>query len=171
MPSGKVHDQITVVGAVISVPVWWYLAPLPRDTTTVGVLVGAILFSGLMLSPDLDLNSSIYHRWGPFKYLWWPYQRALPHRSWLSHSWLISPFLRLGYFLCMVWLLAFAVLWGMHELTGAGPLVPARTPLDIVGMLYYKYPEHSLYFALGTLIGTGLHTGADAIVTGFKRRF
>src|SRR5262249_45965301 len=103
MPSGEVHDRITVIGAAVAAPVWWLLTPPPPERTAGGTLVCATLFSGLMLSPDLDLDSSIYRRWGPLRFLWWPYQKAIPHRSRLSHSFVLGPLLRLAYFLFLVW--------------------------------------------------------------------
>src|SRR5436305_9344184 len=99
MPDGKTHDKITVIGAVAAVPAWAFLAPPPHEWSVGLTLFGATLFSGLMLSPDLDLDSSIYRRWGPFRFLWWPYQKIMPHRSVASHSLLLGPLLRILYFL------------------------------------------------------------------------
>ncbi|MGC4046705.1 MAG: DUF2227 family putative metal-binding protein [Armatimonas sp.] len=78
MPDGKTHDMITVVGAVVAAPAWWLLTQESRDYTVCATLVGSILFSGLMLSPDLDLDSSIYRRWGPLRFLWWPIKNWSP---------------------------------------------------------------------------------------------
>ena len=86
MPSGKVHDRITVVAAAVSAPAWataaWAspgISPAAKDWTVGAALVVSLLFSGLLLSPDLDLDSSIYKRWGPFRFIWWPYQKLMPH--------------------------------------------------------------------------------------------
>ena len=85
-------------------PAWWFLTPASGHDVTVGAtLVVATVFSGLMLSPDLDLESGPYHRWGPLRYLWWPYKSVIPHRSPLSHSLVVGPTLRIVYFLFMVW--------------------------------------------------------------------
>ena len=57
----------------------------------------AFLIGGLWLSPDLDTNSRPYQRWGPLRWLWWPYRKALRHRSVLSHSPLLGTLVRVGY--------------------------------------------------------------------------
>jgi uncharacterized metal-binding protein len=51
------------------------------------VFAGAALVGELWLSPDLDHDSGArpYRRWGPLRILWLPYQRAIPHRSPVSH--------------------------------------------------------------------------------------
>lgn len=171
MPSGVVHDRITAVGAVLAAPLWWYLAPHPQDNTVGGALVVGILFAGWMLSPDLDLNSSIYKRWGPLRFLWWPYQKIVPHRHWISHSWVLSPALRVSYLLALLWLSSWAVLWGIRQSSGLGPGVPQRTPVDLVQDLYHHYPQATLFGALGLVIGTALHSGADTVQTFLKKRF
>lgn len=171
MPSGPVHDRITAVGAVLALPAWWYASPTPQNWPVAGALVGGILFSGWMLSPDLDLNSSIYKRWGPFRFLWWPYQKLVPHRSWVSHSWFISPLLRVAYLLGVTWLVAFMVLWGLRQASGLGPGAPEHTPWDLVQDIYHRYPQATLMGCLGLVIGTALHSGADTIQTFLKKRF
>ena len=85
MPSGRVHDQITMLTAAASVPAWWFLTP-SHDALTFGSGVAAYLFSGFWLSDDLDTNSISYKRWGALRFLWWPYQKLVPHRSWVSHG-------------------------------------------------------------------------------------
>ena len=170
MPSGKVHDRITAVGAGLAVPVWWYLTPAPQDWKIAATLVVATLFSGWMLSPDLDLDSSIYRRWGPLRFLWYPYQKFVPHRSWVSHSWLLSPLMRVAYLMGMVWLLAWAVLWGIRQASGLGPGVPERTPWDLCRDIYAHNPQATLMALVGLIFGTALHTGADTISSFRKRR-
>ena len=140
MPSGKTHDIITVVGAAISAPVWWYLTTEPRDYSVGVTLVGSILVSGLMLSPDLDLDSSIYHRWGPLKWLWLPYQKLVPHRSFLSHS-MLGALLRIGYFLLMIWGLSHLISLGVEK-AGVGHLRPLPSPAELVQGLYSTERRH-----------------------------
>jgi uncharacterized metal-binding protein len=172
MPSGKVHDKLTIIGAVAAIPVWLAFAPRPWDWTAGATLVGATLFSGLMLSPDLDLNSSIYHRWGPFKFLWWPYQKAIPHRSRLSHSLLLGPALRLAYFALIVWGLFRIGTWAASLW---GPVTMNRNQMSQAGgdfliNFWRTHPNHFLMFLVGTFLGTALHVGADAIPHKSKKR-
>jgi uncharacterized metal-binding protein len=170
VPSGKVHDKITLVGAIVAIPVWWYLTPAPQNWAIGGTLVVSTLFSGWLLSPDLDLNSSIYKRWGPLRFLWYPYQKMIPHRSWISHSWFLSPLMRVGYLLVMTWLMAWATLWGIRQASGLGPGVPETTPLDLIQSLYSRFPQHTLMTIIGLIFGTALHTGADTLYSSLKRR-
>ena len=168
MPSGKVHDRITVIGAIAAAPAWWQLSQDSRDYTVGATLVGAILFSGLMLSPDLDLNSSIYHRWGPLKWLWLPYQRAVPHRSFLSHS-MLGALLRVAYFLLVLWGISHLIAWGVLQ-AGVGHIRPLNSPLDLLRNLYADHRRQLELGIVGLLLGTVLHTGADTVVTFIKRR-
>jgi uncharacterized metal-binding protein len=170
MPSGKIHDQITVVGAIVIAPVWYIFAPAPTNLTAGLCLVGATLFSGLMLSPDLDLNSSIYSRWGPFRYLWWPYQKAIPHRSKLSHSYLLGPALRVLYFLLVAWLLLRTGTWIAAQFVSFDRNTISRQATDLVVNFWHKYPDHAHMTALGLFFGPALHCAADTIVSGFKSK-
>jgi uncharacterized metal-binding protein len=95
MPNGRTHDAITIITAAGAFAAAEYYN-FGHILSTVASC--AVLFSGLMFSPDLDLNSRPYQRWGPLKALWWPYQKALPHRHILSHGLLIGTICRLIYF-------------------------------------------------------------------------
>jgi uncharacterized metal-binding protein len=75
-----------------------------------GLIAGAAHYvGGLMLSPDLDLVSRPYKRWGLLRFIWLPYQRLIPrHRHWLSHGPVIGSAVRLVYlaaWLSPVWFL------------------------------------------------------------------
>lgn len=170
MPSGKVHDQITVIAAAALAPVWYTFTPAPVDPTVGLALVASTLFSGLMLSPDLDLNSSIYSRWGPLRYLWLPYQKAIPHRSKLSHSYLLGPALRVIYFLAISWLLLRAGTWVAVQFVDFDRNSVSRQATDIVLNFWRQYPDHARMTALGLFIGPALHCAADTIVSGTKRK-
>jgi uncharacterized metal-binding protein len=171
MPCGVVHDRITVVGAVLAAPAWWYLLPAsPHDLTAGALLVGATLFSGLMLSPDLDLVSGPYHRWGPFRYIWWPYQKVIPHRSPLSHSLIVGPALRIAYFLFMLWALFRGVTYLLDALgiTHINRNALSAQYSDAFVGFWRAHPYHLEMCVLGILFGTALHVGADLIVTACK---
>jgi uncharacterized metal-binding protein len=171
MPSGKVHDRITVVGAVAAGVAWYFLAPPPKEVTSCVALVGMTLFSGLMLSPDLDLHSSVYNRWGPLKFIWLPYQKLIPHRSPLSHSYLLGPILRVVYFLCMGWLLLRLGTFVAAQFTQINRGDITKQYTDGLLWLWKMHPIPVQYAAGGLILGTFLHVAADTVVTGFKRRF
>jgi uncharacterized metal-binding protein len=172
MPSGKVHDRITLVGAVAAGAAWYFLAPPPKEPASCVALVGMTLFSGLMLSPDLDLHSSVYNRWGPLKFIWLPYQKLIPHRSPLSHSYLLGPLLRVVYFLFTGWLLLRLGTFIAAQFTNninRGDITKQYT--DGLLWLWNYHPIPVQYAAAGLILGTFLHVAADTIVTGVKRRF
>lgn len=169
MPSGKVHDQITIVAAVVVAPIWWYFAPTHSPSET-AILAASTLVSGLLFSPDLDLNSSIYHRWGPLRFIWWPYQKLIPHRSKLSHSFILGPLLRLVYFLGITWVLLRGLSWVVSLFIDFDRNGWSQRTSDVVVNAYHFYPRHFQVFLVGMFLGAGLHTGADLIVTAYKKR-
>jgi len=56
----------------------------------------------LMLSPDLDLNSRPFQRWGWLRWIWIPYQKSMRHRSVFSHGPIIGTTLRILYLACWI---------------------------------------------------------------------
>lgn len=87
MPSGQTHDQISLVAAPIVAMATY------RITGDTGLAIAATsghLFSSFLLSPDLDLHSNPYKRWGWLRWIWIPYQKQLKHRSIWSHGFLIG---------------------------------------------------------------------------------
>ena len=169
MPSGKVHDKITVVTAVASVPVWWLEDPARN---VVGFVIGLIayLFSGFWLSDDLDTNSIAYQRWGAFRWLWWPYRKLVPHRSWVSHDIGFGPIFRVAYFVVMLWAVMRGVLW---------LLVKAGIPVDrdaVLGGFWgfttdwtLAHPSWVVCAVIGLVLGGCAHSLADMIVSWAKR--
>lgn len=102
MASGRHHDRATWALSLPFALLWWpWLGPAGVISAGLGFLVG-----GLLLSPDLDTRSNATRRWGVLKLLWWPYRRALSHRSLFSHSPLLGTSLRLAYLAAMVLLLS-----------------------------------------------------------------
>ncbi|MGQ4647557.1 DUF2227 family putative metal-binding protein [Lyngbya aestuarii] len=94
MPSGQTHDRITLW----SLPVVMGLTLVLTRSSDLTLLVsGGFLFSGLMLSPDLDLYSRPFKRWGWLRWIWIPYQKGMRHRSMLSHGPIIGTTLRIVY--------------------------------------------------------------------------
>ena len=170
MPDGRTHDQITLVGAALCIPVWFLLAPPEwrTDYAACGTLVGATLFSGLMLSPDLDLNSSIYHRWGPLRFIWWPYQKLVPHRSPLSHSLLLGPLIRILYFLLVGYILLRVGSWCLRFIMPVDRNALSREYLSLLYNMPSQYPHHFIAGTGGIIYGGALHIGADAFVSRVK---
>lgn len=165
MPSGTTHDHLTVTVAVfIGTALMVQAEPSSANLNRAIVTSGAILASGLLASPDLDTASSIYERWGLLKWLWWPYQRFLPHRSWLSHGWLLAPWIRLAYCVAIVALIA-------------GVIHVTRYPAFSYRAWWSVAQEHPdrLWFLAGWWMGSVLHSLADWVSTaalklGYRRR-
>lgn len=93
MASGKNHDRsIFFTSPVVAIVVGSHSLELGI------VAASAHLLGGLYLSPDLDLVSKPYKRWGYLRVLWLPYQKLIPcHRHWLSHGVIVGSVVRLLY--------------------------------------------------------------------------
>jgi uncharacterized metal-binding protein len=105
MASGKNHDRAIIITTPIMLA-----AAIASDHAEVGLIATASYYlAGIYLSPDLDLVSRPFKRWGLLRWLWLPYQRLIPrHRHWLSHGPAIGSAVRLIYlaaWLSPLWLL------------------------------------------------------------------
>lgn len=166
MPNAHTHDAITVVTGGILAPLG-YLTLLrqgqPPEVVQLDtlLLVGAHLLSGIMFSPDLDIDSRIDNRWGIFCWIWWPYMWAVPHRSrWLSHGLIIAPLIRLLYFYGIVILLLVSLIWTLDWLD----IVVPNYHIQITNYLLTlarTYPQEVLVFITGFITGSAAHTIAD----------
>jgi uncharacterized metal-binding protein len=170
MPSGRTHDLITFA---IAPPVFagaqYYAGDLLLATTA----TVAMVFAGLMFGPDLDLDSKPYRRWGPLRFIWKPYQVALPHRSRLSHGLVFSTIFRILYFIAVTTVLAATVLYVRQRyLYGAQTTWTAefnRLSLDLGE--FWRTTDKRYFWAsfAGLWIGAAAHTVADVIFTIAKK--
>jgi uncharacterized metal-binding protein len=91
MASGKNHDRaIYFATPVVGIIGGSYSLELGL------IAASSHLLAGLYLSPDLDLKSLPWKRWGLLRFIWLPYQR-IPHRHWLSHAPVVGSIGRLLY--------------------------------------------------------------------------
>lgn len=170
MPSAPTHDLITVLSgaAITSLAYYAYLeyTPISPDTALACSLWlgGAHLLSGIMFSPDLDIDSAIDNRWGIFFWIWRPYMWLIPHRGFWSHSLIISPLLRLGYFAAVVYGLALAFVWVLGQIGLATPAYH-REWAAWVQELIRAHPTETWAFVIGFCTGSAAHTIADWLVT------
>jgi uncharacterized metal-binding protein len=167
VPETQVHDRITIVSAALLTPV---VLAVPSDNRWLswGALIGAHLFSGLLLSNDLDIRAIEYRRWGPFRWIWWPYERLVPHRSWVSHGLVVGPLLRLAYLalavdLCVV-LVALAVCG-----TGGDGLGLMHRWHAFWAQLVSGFPRRFGEGLLGLVLGGALHSIPDWMQTTVRR--
>ena len=169
MPSGKTHDKITVVTAIAAVPVWWWESAT-KDWAGLAVGLTAYFFSGFWLSDDLDTHSIAYKRWGVLRWLWWPYQKLVPHRSWVSHGIGFGPIFRVAYFLVMLWVTMRGVLWGLLQVH-----IPVSRDA-VLGSFWglttdwtAAHPSWAMCALIGLVLGGVTHSVADAVVSWAKR--
>ena len=98
MPDGKNHNiiNITVLMLILSITYGLFsrsdisLPVQPPSIESILIFSVTYLFGTFFLSPDLDIDSSPYNRWGVFKFLWWPYKVIFKHRG-LSHHPIFGP--------------------------------------------------------------------------------
>jgi uncharacterized metal-binding protein len=171
MPGARAHDLITVVTGITLAPLTYSIlsqsgvAPDVALANT-GVLVGAHLLSGIMFSPDLDLDSRIDDRWGIFFWIWRPYMWLVPHRHrLLSHGLVISQLLRLLYFYIVVLLLLSGGAWVLARVGIVVPDLPRRVSNALLDLVV-EHPRESWLFVVGFCTGGAAHTIADWLVTG-----
>ena len=174
MPGAHTHDAITLATGVVLAPIG-YVALLslnqPAEAAVVGtaLLVGAHVLSGVMFSPDLDVDSAIDDRWGVFFWIWRPYMWIVPHRSrLLSHGLVLSALLRLFYFYIVVMLLLIGFAWALGRVGIVVPDYQARLTNYLLS-LARDHPREVLAFVAGFVTGGAAHTIADWLVTGGKR--
>lgn len=105
MPSHRTHERINLFLLIGIVPILIYLNIVCLN---IFIFVLAYVFSTFFLSPDLDVDSRIYKRWGLLRILWKPYKDAFKHRK-TSHHIIFGPISLIGYLAFMVLLLMWAV--------------------------------------------------------------
>lgn len=170
MPSGTTHDVITIVSGAALTPVVLNANLPDMGPANAAILLGSYLASGLLFSPDLDLKSSPYKRWRGMRWVWLPYQRMVPHRSWVSHSLLFGPVIRVLYFAGVLSLLTLIGLGLINVLTPVDPTGTLLRAATATGLWVRDHPAVVGYIVLGFVLGGAAHTLADIIWSGIKRR-
>ncbi|HMQ33406.1 MAG TPA: metal-binding protein [Chloroflexaceae bacterium] len=174
MPDARTHDALTVATGAALAPVTYsffsgqlLLAHGEAMAATLW-LVGAHMVSGILFSPDLDLDSAIDNRWGIFHWIWRPYMWALPHRHFWSHSLIFAPLLRLAYFYFVVSGLLFLWVWLLAQLGVVVPDYHLRL-YERVRATLAAHPETTVTVLVGFCTGSAVHSLADWLVTGGRR--
>lgn len=96
MPNHKTHEIIGIVATPLVAATAYYMN---LDINHATVLVTSYIGATYYITPDLDIDSAPYYRWGILRFIWYPYKQLIPHRSILSHSTVISGTIRAFYFL------------------------------------------------------------------------
>jgi len=172
LPNAATHDAITLVTGVAGTAIAWNLDLPDFGVVNASVLLGSYILSGLLFSPDLDLHSRPYTRWRWLRWIWLPYRRmAGHHRSWISHSLIWGPLIRILYFMCIMTLLSLGVLMLLGLLMPIDPTGSMEQFMYDVWVWISLHPSTVGYALAGFFLGSASHVIADALVTGFKRVF
>lgn len=168
MPSGRTHDLITLLLAAPTAAITYYIT---KDWTVTGITTATMIFGGLMFGPDLDIQSKQYTRWGPLRFLWWPYKVILAHRSRWSHSIMLGTWIRIIYFLAVLTLLLAVSLYIRdayiyHTRIGVAELTVAFARVREI-LLPIKR-NYLIAAFLGLWIGATSHTVSDVLGSFFK---
>jgi uncharacterized metal-binding protein len=141
MASGKNHDRAILFASPLVLVVGCY-----QFGIELGIIAGASHFlGGYWLSPDLDILSAPFQRWGILKTIWLPYQRLIPHRNWKSHAPVLGTLIRLAYLTAWfspIWLMfpdlqrvQWAIDWGKVAAFLAGVELSALNHLLLDGLV------------------------------------
>jgi uncharacterized metal-binding protein len=172
MPNAQTHDAITLVTGVSGTAVAWNLGLSDFDVVNASVLLGSYVVSGFLFSPDLDLHSRPYTRWRWLRWIWRPYRRlAGHHRSWISHSLIWGPLIRILYFVSVMILLSLGVLFLLSLLIPVDPTGSVKQVITEILNWISLNPVIVGYALAGFFLGSASHVIADIIVTRFKRTF
>jgi uncharacterized metal-binding protein len=172
MPNANAHDTITyslIPFTYLGAEMYW------ADHTISVIATSAMLFSGLMFGPDLDLKSRPYRRWGPLRFIWKPYQALIPHRSKLSHGPILGTIIRIVYFLFMFCVVcATAVYLAQIYIHGQRTTWTAEYEMIKANIFDIWNETEKLYFwagFVGLWVGALSHTTADIVWSTYKKIF
>lgn len=159
MSSGKTHDTLTIL--LLTPVLLWSLLVLKLEWITAIIVTAGFGFGGIYLSPDLDTRSRPFYRWGLFRFIWWPYQWMVRHRSRWSHGIFTGTLFRLTYFSSVLVLAWFLIRYGIAQWGGQNP--PLWVPRqELLGFIHACFPK-LMAFGLGLWGGCLLHILLDAL--------
>ncbi|NER38403.1 MAG: metal-binding protein [Oscillatoria sp. SIO1A7] len=163
MPSGRVHDKITIIGLpAIAIGA----CIVTRSPISVFLISGGYLFGGFMFGPDLDIHSVQFKRWGWLKFIWLPYQKSIRHRSLLSHGPVIGTVLRVVYL--AAWISVTLVLASaLQALTSKPTLMQGL--INWSQWLFLEKHLELLAVFVGIELGAASHYLADWLSSFWKR--
>ena len=166
MPSGVVHDRITIRLLPWVVGITYCLSRSAEITLTLSC---GYLFSGMMFGPDLDIHSLQYKRWGMIKDIWLPYRKLFRHRSLFSHGFIIGTCIRLIYLFLIVLIVAI-LLVAIAQIYWGFPWNWQEFFKAQFHLLTWKYPYETIALFIGLEIGAMSHSLSDWTSSYCKRR-
>ena len=103
MPSYKTHERINLLVLCCLDAVMVYSN---TNLWTVCLFSASYFVATFLITPDLDLDSRIYNRWGVLKYLWWPYKKLFKHRQ-SSHHIIFGPLSLVLYLVTLIFVILY----------------------------------------------------------------
>lgn len=171
MPNARTHDAVNLITAAAANGAYFMLAPQP-DLTLAALFTASYLFAGYACAGDLDLDSREYRRWGRLRFLWWPYQKIIPHRSRLSHGLLLGGIVRVGYLMALATLILWIISWALSLMEPRiDPATATRQHWENALRFLRSRPEQTTALLSGFILAGTTHALTDMIATWFKRRF
>jgi len=164
MPSGRTHDRITLY----CLPFVIALSLLATSIELTVIVSLAFLVGGFMLGPDLDIHSIQYNRWGPVRWIWLPYQKALKHRSKLSHGPIIGTALRVVYLAVWIGLLTILTVELLNAIWDAQ--ITWGSIGTTVRLLLENYLSAWIAILAGLELGAISHSASDVIGSALGRK-
>ncbi|MDX2084223.1 MAG: metal-binding protein [Candidatus Melainabacteria bacterium] len=159
MASGITHERLTYASMAVVLVLGVAWLGLPWVTVAFALL--GLWVGGILLSPDMDTASRPYYRWGWFRWLWWPYQRLVPHRSTLSHHGLWGPLFQGLYLLSLLLGVAYI---GLQLQKAYGPAESSSGPSFQALLLQFiqTHPQECAVLVAGYWASMLLHITTDA---------
>ncbi len=89
MPSGKAHIRINWVALfLLNILILIFYSDICIKHYVFFNI--SFLLVSYYISPDLDIDSSVYRRWGIMRWIWYPYREVMKHQG-ASHSFIWGP--------------------------------------------------------------------------------
>lgn len=171
MPNAPTHDKLTVV-TVAAANVAYFKLVETSDWKAATIFSIAYLFAGYACAGDLDLKSKEYRRWGIFRFIWLPYQWAVPHRSFISHGLVIGGIIRALYLAFVCTLICWLCIWGYSRLGfHVDPSQVTEKGWRYILDWVQANQMPTAAFFLGFVLAGTTHSLADYIYSAWKRQF
>ena len=158
MTTGANHDRITLVSAGFTSAV---VAAATQDLTTVVLIATGYITGGYVFSPDFDCYPAVCRplkRWGVLKHIWWPYRRLVPHRHWVSHSYVLGVTIQLVYFVGFL-----ILVYQLGHLISGGAIPAFQDITQEVWGVLARFQVQLFCFWVGCCLGQASHLLADGI--------
>lgn len=168
MASGKTHDKVTVimspfVAAIVFLINLSFNSEIVSSTIVTSLGVVVYMFGGYMFSGDIDVKSRETNRWGPFKFIWYPYQKLFSHRSIFTHGFILGPIIRLLY-IYVIYLMIGAWFYSLDLIS-----LSTKEIIQATYVLIGENKQISFNIIFALFLGSGLHTTTDLIYSFFKK--